>query len=147
MPPQLHPRPGPHPYQRSRQREPSPCSRTTQATLKMRPRRKKREHHQRLPGAIRSAPGTSQPPRGQMSTSVKHPQLPQPLQHPQPPRSAANENSSQANLPDQTDIGRLYKRAHSSLSKDATARSRQDSFSGSTLSFCSRRSHRDYFSG
>ena len=79
-----------------------------------------------------------------MSTSVKHPQLPQ---HPQPPHSAANENSSQANLPDQADLGRLYKRAHSSISKESTSRSRRDNFSGSTLSFRSKRSHRDYFSG
>ena len=82
-----------------------------------------------------------------MSTSVKHPQLPQLPQHPQPPPSAANENSSRANLPDQADLGRLYKRAHSSISKEFTARSRRDNFSGSTLSFCSKRSHRDYFSG
>ena len=46
---------------------------------KMKPRRKKREHHQRLPGATGSAPRSSQPPRGRMSTPVKHPQLPQPL--------------------------------------------------------------------
>ena len=43
---------------------------------KMRPRRRKRVHHQRLPGANGIAPGTSQPPTGRMSTSVKHPQLP-----------------------------------------------------------------------
>ena len=77
---------------------------------KMRPRRRKREHHQRLPGANESVPGTSQPPRGRMSTSVKHPQLPQLPQHHQPPRSTANENSSRANLPDQPDPGRLYSR-------------------------------------
>ena len=110
----------------------------------MRPRRRKREHHQRLPGANGSEPGTSQPPRGRMSTSVKHPQLPQ---HHQPPRSTANENPSRANLPDQPDPGRLYKRAHSSISKESTTRSRRDNFSGSTLSFSSKRSHRDYFSG
>ena len=45
---------------------------------KIRPRRGKREHHhQRLPRATGSAPGTSPPPRGRMSTPVKHPQLPQ----------------------------------------------------------------------
>ena len=79
-----------------------------------------------------------------MSTSVKHTQLPQYLQ---PPCSAANKNSSRANLPDQVDLGRLYKRVHSSISKESTARSRRDNFSGSTLSFRSKRSHRDYFSG
>ena len=82
-----------------------------------------------------------------MSTSVKHPQLPQLPQHHQPPRSTANENSSRANLPDQADPGRLYKRAHSSISKESTERSRRDNFSRSTLSFSSKRSHRDYFSG
>ena len=84
---------------------------------KMRPRRKKREHHQRLPGATGSVPGTSPPPRGRMSTPVKHPQLPQ---HHQSPRSTANENSSGAHLPDQPDPGRLYKQAHSSISKEST---------------------------
>ena len=101
----------------------------------MRPRRRKREHHQRLPGANGSAPRTSQPPRGSLSTSVKHTPL------------NSNENSSRANLSDQPDPGRLHKRAHSSLSKESTTRSRRDNFSGSTLSFSSKRSHRDYFSG
>ena len=80
-----------------------------------------------------------------MSTPVKLPQLPQPHQ---PPRPAANENSSRAHLPDQPDPSRLYKRAHSSISKESTTRSRRDNFSGSNLSFASsKRSHRDYFSG
>ena len=79
-----------------------------------------------------------------MRTSVKHPQLPQ---HPQSPCPAANENSSRANLPDQADHGWLYKRASPSISKESTERSRQDNFSGSTLSFNSKRSHRGYFSG
>ena len=82
-----------------------------------------------------------------MSTPVKHPQLPQLPQPHQPPRPAANENSSRAHLPDQPDPRRLYKRAHSSISKESTTRSRQDNFSGSNLSFSSKRSHRDYFSG
>ena len=110
----------------------------------MRPRRRKREHHQRLPGANGNAPGTDHQPRERMSTIVKHPQLPQ---HPQPPRPAANENSSRGNLPDQADHGRLYKRAPSSISKESTDRSRRDYFSGSSLSFSSKRPHRDYFSG
>ena len=84
------------------------------------------------------APGTSHQPRERMSTIVKHPQ---------PPRPAANENSSRFNLPDQADHGRLYKRASSSISKESTARSRRDDFSRSTLSFRSKRSHRDYFYG
>ena len=113
---------------------------------KIRPRRGKREHHhQRLPGATGSTPGTSPPPRGRMSTPMKHPQLPQPHQ---PTRPAANENSSRAHFSDQPDPSRLYKRAHSSISKDTTTRSRRDYFSGSNLSFTSsKRSHRDYFSG
>ena len=85
---------------------------------KIRPRRRKREHHhQRLPGATGSTPGTSPSPRGRMSTPVKHPQLPQLPQPHQPPRPAANENSSRAHLPDQPDPSRLYKRALSSISK------------------------------
>ena len=110
---------------------------------KIRPRRGKRKHHhQRHPGATGSAPGTSPPPRGRMSTPVKHPQLPQ------PPHPAANENSSRAHLPDQPDPSWLYKRAHSSISEDTSTRSRRDYFSGSNLSFTSsKRSHRDYFSG
>ena len=77
-----------------------------------------------------------------MSTPVKHPQLPQPH------RPAANENSSRAHLQDQPDPSRLYKRAHSSISKDTSTRSRRYYFSGSNLSFTSsKRSHRDYFSG
>ena len=79
---------------------------------------------------------------------MKHPQLPQILQPHQPPRPAANENSSRAHLPDKPDPGRLYKLAHPSISKDTTTRSRRDNFSRSNLSFnCSQRSHRDYFSG
>ena len=86
-----------------------------------------------------------------MSTSVKHLQHPQPPQlpqHPQPPCSAANHNSARPNLLDQAELGRLYKPACSSLSKESTPRSCRDYFSGSNLSFnCSQRSHRDYFSG
>ena len=146
-PPQLDPWPGPHPSQKPRQRKSSPCSRATQTPRKMRPQRKRREHHQQ-PGASGSVPGTSRLPSSQRSTSVKHPQLPQLPQPHQPPHPAANENSSRAHLPDQPDPGRLYKRAHSSISMDSTTRSRRDNFSGSNLSFtCSQRSHRDYFSG
>ena len=82
-----------------------------------------------------------------MSTRVKHPQLPQPPQHPQSPHSAANQNLSWPNLLERAELGRLYKPAHSNLSKDSTTRSRRDCFYGSNLSFRSKRSHRDYFSG
>ena len=83
-----------------------------------------------------------------MSASVKHPQPPQLPQHPQSPQSAANHNSARPNLLDQAELGRLYKPACSSLSKEFNTRSRRDYFSGSNLSFnCSQRSHRDYFSG
>ena len=112
----------------------------------MRPRRKRKEHHQH-PGASGSAPGTIQTPRCQRSTPVKHPQLPQLPQPHQPPRPAANENSSRAHLPDQPDPGWLYKRAHSSINKESTTRSRRLNFSGSNHSFSSQRSHRDYFFG
>ena len=81
-----------------------------------------------------------------MSTPVKHLQPPELPQHPQPASSAANQNSSQPNLPDQAELGWLYKPAHSSLSKESTTRSRRDYFSGSNLSFSAKRSHQDYFS-
>ena len=118
------PDPAPTPPRDNCKENHHPSSEPRKLPHKMRPRRRKREHHQRLPGANGSAPGTSQPPRGRMSTSVKHPQLPQLPQHHQPPRSTANENSSRANLPDQADPGRLYKRAHSSISKESTERFR-----------------------
>ena len=114
---------------------------------KMRPCRKRKEHHHHL-CTSGSEPGTSQPPRCSMSASVKHPQPPQLPQHPQPPRSAANHSSARPDLLDQAELCRLYKLACPSLSKDTTTRSRRDNFSGSNLSFkSSQRSHRDYFSG
>ena len=80
-----------------------------------------------------------------MSTPMKHSQT---FQHPQPPRSATNHNSGRFNLLDQAELGRLYKPARSSISKESTTRSRRDNFSGSNLSFTGlQRSHRDYFSG
>ena len=83
-----------------------------------------------------------------MSASVKHPQPPQLPQHPQPPRSAANHNSARPDLLNQAELGRLYKPACPSLSKDTTTRSRRDNFSGSNVSFkSSQQSHQDYFSG
>ena len=113
----------------------------------MRPRRRKREHHQH-PGTSGSRPGTSQSPSPVMSASVKYPQPFQCPQHPQPPRSTANHNSALPNLLDQAELGRLYKPARTSISKESTTRSRRGYFSGSNLSFtCSQRSHRDYFSG
>ena len=46
------------------------------------------------------------------------------------------------------ELGRLYKPARSSISKESTTRSRRDNFSGSNLSFTGlERSHQDYFSG
>ena len=141
------PDPAPIPPRNHNKENHPPAAEPRKLPRKMRPRRKRREHHQQ-PGASGSAPGNSQPPRSQRSTSVKHPQLPQLPQPHQPPRPAANENSSRAHLPGQPNLGRLYKQAHPSLSKDTTTRSRQDNFSGSNLSFnCSQRSHRDYFSG
>ena len=79
---------------------------------------------------------------------MKHPQHLVRPQHPQPPGPAANHNSARPDLLDQAELGRLYKPARPSISKDTTTRSRRDNFSGSNLSFtCSQRSHRDYFSG
>ena len=119
-----------------------PAAKPRKLPRKVRPQRKRKEHHQH-PATFGSTPGTSQPPRCSMSTREKHPQL---LQHPQPPRSAANQNSSWPNPLDQAELGQLYKPTHSSLRKDSTTKSRQDYLSGSNLSFSSKRSHRDYFS-
>ena len=114
---------------------------------KMRPHRQRKEHHHHL-DATGSAPGTSQPPRCARSTPVKHPQPLAHPQHPQPPHPAANHNSARPDLLDQAELGRLYKPARPSISKDTITKSRRDNFSGSNLSFnCSQRSHRDYFSG
>ena len=122
-----------------------PLSQPPKLPRKMRPRRRKREHHQQhLPGTNGNAPGTDPRPKERMWTSVKHPQLPQ---HPQHPSPAANENSSRVNLPDQADHSRLYKRATPSRVKESTERSHRDYFSGSSPSFSSKRRHRDYFSG
>ena len=141
------PDPAPIPPRNHNKENPPPAAEPRKLPRKMRPRSKRREHHQQ-PGASGSAPGNRQPPRSQRSTPVKHPQLPQLPQPHQPPRPAANENSSRAHLPDQPGLGRLYKQAHPSLSKDTTTRSCRDNFSGSNLSFnCSQRSHRHYFSG
>ena len=83
-----------------------------------------------------------------MSTPAKHPQTFQRPQHPQPPGAAANHNSGRPNLLGQAELGRLFKPARSSISKESTTRSCRDNFSGSNLSFSGlQRSHRDYFSG
>ena len=83
-----------------------------------------------------------------MSTPVNHPQTFQRPQHSQPPGSATNHNSEQPNLLDQVELGRLYKPARSSISKESTTRSRLDNFSRSKISFTGlQRSHRNYFSG
>ena len=115
---------------------------------KMRRRRQKKGHHHHHQGATGSAPGTSQPPRCARSTPVNHPQPLARPQHPQPPGPATNHNSARPDLLDKAELGRLYKPAQPSISKDTTTRSRRDNFSGSNLSFnSSQRSHRDYFSG
>ena len=85
---------------------------------KIRPRRRKREHRQQhLPSANRNSPGIDLRPREMRRTPVSHSQ---PLQHPQHPRPAANENLSQVNLPDQADHGRLYKQAPPSRVEEST---------------------------
>ena len=115
---------------------------------KMRPRRRHGKHHHQHPIITGSLPGTSQSPSPTMSTPVKDPQTFQRPQHSQPPRSTAYHNSERPMLLDQAELGRLYKPARSSLSKESTTRSRRDNFSGSNLSFTGlQRSHRDYFSG
>ena len=117
------PDPAPTPSRDNGKKHHPPSAESPKLPRKMRPRRKRKEHHQH-PGASGSMPGTSQPPRCRMSTPVKHPQLPQPPQQPQPPCSAANQNSSRPNLLDQAELGWLYKPVHSSLSKESTTRSR-----------------------
>ena len=102
---------------------------------KMRPRRGQGKHHHQHLILTGSQPRTSQSPSPTMSTPVKQSQTFQHPQHPQPPRSATNHNSGRPNLLDQAEIGRLYKPARSSISKESTTRSRRDNFSGSNLSF------------
>ena len=115
---------------------------------KMRPCGKPRRHHHHHLSQTESQPGTSQSPSSAMSTPVKHPQTFQRPQHPQPSGSATNHNSERPNLLDQAELGRLYKPARSSISKESTTRSCRGNFSGSSLSFTGlQRSHRDYFSG
>ena len=114
---------------------------------KMRPCRRQRKHHQQHRIITGSQPGTSQSPSPAMRTPVKHLQTFQCPQHSQPPSSATNHNSGRPNLMDQAELGRLFKPARSSISKESTTRSRRDNFSGSNLSFTGlQRSHRDYFS-
>ena len=125
-----------------------PTSQSPKLPQKIRPRRRKRGHHEKhLPGMNGNAPGIDLRPRGVMWTPVKHPQpsqLPQHLQHPRP---ATNKNSSRVNPWNQPYPGRLYKQAPRSRGKESTKRSRRDNFSGSSPSFSSKRPRRDYFSG
>ena len=135
------PDPAPTPPRNHNKESHPPAAEPRKLPTKMRPRRKRREHHQQ-PGASGSAPGISQPLRSQRSTPVKHPQLPQFPQLHQPPHPTANANSSRAHLPDQPDPGRLYKQDNTSISKDTTTRSRRDNFSGSNHFLnCSQQSH------
>ena len=107
---------------------------------KMRPCRRQGKHQHHHLSQTGSQPATSQSSSSAMSTPVKHPQTFQRPQHPQPPGLAANHNSERPNLLDQAELGRLYKLARSSISKESTTRSRL------TSPFL-QRSHRDYFSG
>ena len=70
------PDPAPTPPRNHGKENHSPAAEPRKLPRKMRPRRKRKEHHQQ-PGASGSTPGTGQPPRYQRSTPVKHPQLPQ----------------------------------------------------------------------
>ena len=139
--------PAPIPPRKDTKENLPPSAEPRKLPYKIRPRRQKKHHHHHL-GATGSAPGTRQPPRCARITPVNHPQHLARPQHPQPPGPAANHNSARPDLLDQAELGRLYKPARPSISKDTTTRSRRDNFSGSNLSFtCSQRSHRDYFSG
>ena len=141
--------PAPIPPRKANQENLPPSTEPRKFPRKIRPRRQQKHHHHHHLGATGSAPGSSQPPRCARSTPVKHLQPPALPQHPQPPGPTANHNSGRPDLLDQAELGRLYKPAGSSISKDTTTRSHRDNFSGATLSFttCSQRSHRDYFSG
>ena len=143
--------PAPIPPRKTNQENLPPSTEPRKLPRKMRPRRQQKHHHHHHHhhlGATGSTPGSSQPPRCTRSTPVKNLQPPARPQHPQPPGPAANHNSERPDLLHQAELGRLYKPARPSISKDTTTRSRRDNFSGSTLSFtCSQRSHRDYFSG
>ena len=133
---------------RSRQREPPSPEEPRKLPRKMRPCRRQGKHHHHRLSQTGSQTGTSQSPSSAMSIPVKHPQTFQRPQHPQPPCSVANHNSERPNLLDQAELSCLYKPARSSISKESTARSRRDNFSGSNLSFTGlQRFHRDYFSG
>ena len=80
---------------------------------KMRRRRKPRKHQRHHLSQTGSQPGTSQSPSSAMSTPVMHPRTFQRPQHPQPPGSAANNNSERPNLLDQAELGHLFKPARS----------------------------------
>ena len=122
-----------------------PTSQPPELPRKIRPRRRKRGHHQQhLPGTNGNSPGIDLRPREMRRMPVKHPQPPR---HPQHSRPAANENSSWVNIPDQADHGWLYKQAPPSRVKESTEQSRRDYFSRSSPSFSSKRPLRDYFSG
>ena len=139
--------PAPIPPRKDNQENLPPSGEPHKLPCKMRPRRQKKHHHHHL-GTTGITPGISQPHRCARSTPVKHPQHFACPQHPQPPGPAANHNLERPDLLDQAELGRLYKPARPSISKDTTTRSCRDNFSGSNLSFnCSQRSHRDYFSG
>ena len=116
------PDPAPIPPRNNGKENLSPSAEPHKLPRKMRPHRQRKEHHHHL-GATGRAPGTSQPPRCARSTPVRHPQPLQRSQHPQPPCPAANHNSARPDLLDQAELGRLYKLARPSISKDTTTRS------------------------
>ena len=91
-----------------------------------------------------SQPGTSRPPR---SALKKHHQTFQSSQHPQHPRSTANENGERRPRLDHPEIRGVYKPAQHSIRQDTLTSIHRDSFSGSGLSSPAlQRPHRDSFS-
>ena len=88
-------------------------------------------------------PGTSRSPR---SASMKHPQTFQPSQHPQHPRSTANENSEHRPRLDHPEIRGVYKPAQHSIRQDTLSSIHRDSSGSGLSSPAPQRPHRDSFS-
>ena len=106
------------PPRKANQENLPPSTEPRKLPRKMRPRRQQKHHHHHHLGATGTAPRSSQPPRCTRCTPVKHLQSLMHPQYPQPPGPTANHNSERPDLLDQAELGRLYKPAEPSISKD-----------------------------